>query len=369
MTSSSSSPPIDQRTDGAASPSAVEAPMLTIALDAMGGDHGVSEAVAAAARISLDNEAAVLLVGDQPQIDAILRESRYDPAFLSVHHTPESIGMGEDPKTAVAQKPNASIALGARLVAAGEAQALVSAGNTGACVLACARAFEKLPGVPRTALAAVYPTQIRRGEHNDPFSLILDVGANLAVDATTLVAFACMGSAYASCISDNPRPRVALLSNGSEPYKGLPAIVEAHRRLAADDRINFVGNIEGTDLPRGVADVVVTDGFTGNVVLKMLGGIGETMVDLAKYAYRSRLAWRVGLAMLRGGILQIKRVTDWRQYGGSPILGFDHIFIKAHGRSKARAIRNAIKVAHRAASSDLCEEIRRLLVIPKAPPS
>ena len=343
--------------------------MPTIALDAMGGDHGVEAAVTAAAQISLDHEAAVLLVGDQTQIDEVLSGCRYDPAFLSVHHTPDAIGMGEDPKTAVAAKPNASIVLGARLVAEGEAEALVSAGNTGACVLACAKAFNKLSNVPRTALAAVYPTQARRGRHDDPFSLILDVGANLAVTADALVAFAYMGSAYAACISDNPRPRIALLSNGSEPYKGLPAIVEANRRLTGDDRINFVGNIEGIDLPRGVADVVVTDGFTGNVVLKMLEGISETVVDLAKYAYRSRFVWRVGLAMLRGGIMQIKRVTDWRQYGGAPILGFDHLFIKAHGRSNARAIRNAVKVAHRAVSRDLCAEIERLLDIPESPSS
>ena len=343
--------------------------MPTIALDAMGGDHGVEAAVTAAAQISLDREAGVLLVGDQRQIDAVLATARYDAAFLSIHHTTDVIGMGENPKAAVKSKPNSSIVLGARLVAEGEAEALVSAGNTGACVLACAQAFEKLPHVPRTALAAVYPTQVRRGRRDDPFSLILDVGANLAVSADALVAFAYMGSAYAACISDNPRPRIALLSNGSEPYKGLPPIVEANRRLSADPRINFVGNIEGIDLPRGVADVIVTDGFTGNVVLKMLEGISETVVDLAKYAYRSRFVWRVGLAMLQGGIKQIKAVTDWRQYGGAPILGFDHLFIKAHGRSNARAIRNAIKVAHRAVKSDLCGEISRLLEIPEPPPS
>ncbi|MCA9540593.1 MAG: phosphate acyltransferase PlsX [Myxococcales bacterium] len=331
--------------------------MATIALDAMGGDNGVQSAVHAAANVSLKRDAAVLLVGDQAQIDPILSRARYDAAFLSVHHTPQAIDMCEDPRAAIEAKPDASLLVGARLVTEGQADALVSAGNTGAAILACARHFKKLPGVPRTALAAVYPTEQRRGVHEDPFALILDVGATVHVDADTLVAFAHMGSAYAARISRNPRPRVALLSNGSEPYKGTPEIVEAHKRLAEDPKLHFIGNIEGVDLPRGKADVVVTAGFTGNVVLKMLEGISETVVDIARYAYRSKLVWRAGLWMLRGGIVQLKSITDWQQYGGAPILGFDHLFIKAHGRSNARAIANAIKVANKAVKSDLCKEI------------
>lgn len=335
--------------------------MATIALDAMGGDHGVAPAVQAAAAISLDREAAVVVVGDQRQIESVLRRTRYDAAYLSVVHAAEAVGMGESPRKALDAKPDASILVGARLVASGQADALVSAGNTGASILACARNFARLPGVERTALAAVYPTERRRGVHDDPFALMLDVGATLDADADTLVAFAHMGSAYAARISKNPRPRVALLSNGEEPYKGSPAIVEAHRRLAADPHLDFVGNIEGVDLPRGKADVIVTDGFTGNVVLKMLEGISETVVDIARYAYRSKLVWRLGLSMLRGGIVQLKQLTDWQQYGGAPILGFDHLFIKAHGRSNARALGNAIKVAHRAVKSDLCAEMARRL--------
>ncbi len=331
--------------------------MATIALDAMGGDHGPSAAVSAAARISLERDVGVLLVGDQAAIDEALRRTRYDAAFLSIHHAPQAIGMGESPREAIQAKPEASLLVGARLVSQGHADALVSAGNTGAAVLACAKYFEKLPGVPRTALAAVFPTEQRRGRHDDPFSLILDVGATLEVGADALVAFAHMGSAYASRISRNANPRVALLSNGSEDYKGTAAIKEANQRLRGDGRLNFIGNIEGVDLPRGKADVVITGGFVGNVVLKMLEGISETVVDIARYAYRHKLAWRAGLFMLRGGILQLKQLTDWQQYGGAPILGFDHLFIKAHGRSGDRAIGNAIKVANKAVKSGLCEEI------------
>ena len=331
--------------------------MATIALDAMGGDHGLDATVAAATQLSLEQKAAVILVGDRKAIDGVLSRTRYDPAFLSVQHASQAIGMCESPRAAVDGKPDASLLVGARLVAEGRASALVSAGNTGAAILACAKHFNKLSGVPKTALAAVYPTKRRRGSNEDPFSLILDVGATLQVNADALVAFAHMGSAYAALISNNPRPRVALLSNGEEAYKGLPAIVEAHERLAQDEHIHFIGNVEGVDLPRGKADVVITGGFTGNVVLKMLEGISETVVDLAKFAYRSRLSWRMGLWMLRGGILQLKNVTDWQQYGGAPILGFDHLFIKAHGRSGPRAIGNALKVANKAATRDLCKVI------------
>jgi len=341
--------------------------MATIALDAMGGDHGAAPAVQAAARISLEHKAAVIVVGDQRQIESALRRTRYDAAFLSVVHTDQVVDMDQSPRKALDANPEASILVGARLVAEGRADALVSAGNTGACILACARTFERLPGVSRTALAAVYPTARRRGTTDDPFALMLDVGATLEADADTLVAFAHMGSAYAARISKNPRPRVALLSNGEEPFKGSPAIVEAHRRLAGDPHLNFVGNVEGVDLPRGKADVIVTDGFTGNVVLKMLEGISETVVDLARYAYRSKLVWRIGLGLLRGGIVQLKQLTDWKQYGGAPILGFDHLFIKAHGRSNDRALGNAIKVAHRAVESDLCREMSERLAIAMRP--
>ncbi len=335
--------------------------MATIAIDAMGGDYGVCAATTAAAAVSLKQEAGVLLVGDEGTVAPILRRLRYDPGYLTVHHAPEMIEMGEDPRKALAAKPNCSIATAAQLVASGSADALVSAGNTGACILACAKHFTRLDGISRTALAAVFPTERRRGESDDPFSLILDVGATVDVAAADLVAFAKMGSAYAQCISRNSRPRVALLSNGEEAYKGRPAIIEAHRLLRDDPRINFIGNVEGVDLPRGTADVVVTDGFTGNVVLKMLEGMSEAIVDLAKYAYRSKLTWKAGLFMLSGGLKQLKDLTDWQQYGGAPILGFDNLLIKAHGRSNARALQNAIKVANKGVRNDLCGKIRILM--------
>ena len=336
--------------------------MHRIVVDAMGGDHAPDEVVRGAAEASLAlPNAEIILVGDAQVLGRLLPRMRHDGARVRVHHAPTFVEMDEKPAEALAAKPEASIAIAADLVARGEGDALVSAGNTGASVLACARRWPLLQGVRRAALAAVYPTELRRGEKDDPFSLILDVGAT--IDATTedLVGFAVMGSAYAKLVSQNRRPRVALLSNGSEAGKGPAAIVAAHAALVETTELNFIGNIEGLDIPRGVADVVVTSGFVGNVVLKMLEGVSETVVRLARYAHKERLAWRLGLIALSSAIDQLKAITDWQQYGGAPLLGFTHPFIKAHGRSNARAVTNAIKVAHKALAGNLCGHIARTM--------
>jgi phosphate acyltransferase len=335
---------------------------VTVAVDAMGGDHAPDEIVRGVAALSLDApHIQTLLVGDAPRIAALLVRTRHDPQNISVQHAPDVVRMDEKPSEALERKPDCSVAVAARLVATGAADALVSAGHTGASVLACARHWNKIPGVRRAPLAAVYPTETRRGEKDDPFSLILDVGATLDVSAEDLVTFALMGSAYAARISKNPRPRVALLSNGSEAGKGPPPVVEAHRLLTSATDINFVGNVEGIDIPRGTADVIVCDGFVGNVVLKMLEGVSETIVRLAGYAYKERLIWRAGLMMLSGGMRRLKEITDWEQYGGAPVLGFDKLFIKAHGRSKSHAIANAVKVAAKAVQSGLATGIEDAL--------
>jgi glycerol-3-phosphate acyltransferase PlsX len=333
---------------------------VTIAVDAMGGDHAPDEIVLGVAQLSLDTDyVQIVLVGDEPILTAKLASVRHDPERISIAHASSLVRMDEKPGVALEEKPDCSIAVAAQLVADGLADALVSAGNTGAGVLAASRAWKRIPGVRRAGLAAVYPTEIRRGEKDDPFSLILDVGATLDVSAEDLVGFALMGSAYAATISKNPRPRVALLSNGAEAGKGPPSIVEAHKFLAESPEINFVGNIEGVDIPRGTADVVVCGGFVGNVVLKMLEGVSETIMRIAGYAYKERLIWRAGLMMLSGGISRLKEIADWEQYGGAPLLGLDHLFIKAHGRSKSRAITNACKVASKAVTADLHGEIER----------
>jgi glycerol-3-phosphate acyltransferase PlsX len=332
---------------------------VTIAFDVMGSDHGPAEVVKGAAQLSLEApHVHALLVGDGEAIDAALAECRHNAERISVHHAREFISMQEKPAEALGAKPKASIVAASQLVADGEAEALVTAGNTGAGILACARSFRLLPGIRRAALAAVYPTRRFHGDkEQDPFSLILDVGATVDATAEDLVTFAVMGAAYARIVSKNAHPSVALLSNGTEPQKGPPRVVSAHQMLSQLKDLRFVGNVEGIDIPKGTADVIVCDGFVGNVCLKMLEGVQETVVELSRYAYRSKLRWRAGMAMLSSGIRRLKDVMDWEQYGGAPVLGFDRIFIKAHGRSKARAIANAGKVAAKAISADLAHAI------------
>jgi glycerol-3-phosphate acyltransferase PlsX len=335
---------------------------ITVAVDAMGGDHAPEEIVRGIAQLSLEApHIQTILVGNGAVIGSWLAQLRHDPERIAVHHAPDAVKMWEKPEDALHDRPQASIMVAAQLVADGTCDALVSAGNTGASVLACARSWKVIPGIKRTALAAVYPTEIRRGEKDDPFSLILDVGATLDVSADDLVAFALMGSAYAARVSRNPRPRVALLSNGGEAGKGPPEIVEAYRLLTEATELNFVGNVEGVDIPRGTADVVVCSGFVGNVVIKMLEGVSETILRLAGYASKEKILWRAGMMLLSGGISRLKEITDWQQYGGAPLLGFDKLFIKAHGRSHGRAIANAAKVAAKAVQAGVVGDIEQAL--------
>jgi glycerol-3-phosphate acyltransferase PlsX len=336
--------------------------MYRIVVDAMGGDHAPAGVVQGAAESSLTLQSAeIVLVGDAATISQQLARTRHDGARVRIHHAASFVRMDEIPDETSAARADTSIEVAADLVARGDGDALVSAGNPKASVLACARHWKRIDGVHCAALGAVFPTELRRGDTDDPFSLLLDVGATSHATADDLVQFAIMGSAYAALISQNRHPRVALLSSGSDSSKGPPEVIAAHGALRGTHELNFIGNVESLDIPRGVADVVVTSGFVGNVVLSMLEGVSETVVRLARYAHKERLAWRLGLVALSSAIDQLKAITDWRQYGGAPLLGFTHPFIKAHGRSNARAMNNAVKVAHKALAGNLSGNIARAI--------
>jgi len=330
--------------------------MPTIAIDAMGGDFAPEATVRGVAEASLETDIQCILVGDERQIQAILDHATYNPEHISIVHCTEAIGMDEEPKAAIRAKRDASIMVGARLVGEGRAEALVSAGNTGACVLACAKNFRVIKGVRRTALASVYPRQIRHAGQ-DPLALLLDVGATVRCDAADLVQFAIMGDVYARRVSKRVSPRVALLNMGREETKGGEVLVEAYRQLRGHTELNFVGNIEGNDLATGEADVIVCEGLVGNTVLKLVEGVGEVFMTVTSRAARHRLRWRVGLLLLGEALQRVRELTDYTRYGGAPILGFDNMFIKCHGRSNAQAIRNAVKVAAKAIRDDVSKEI------------
>jgi phosphate acyltransferase len=330
--------------------------MPVIAVDAMGGDHGPAEAVRGVAQVSLETDIQCLLVGDEHKIQAVLEQVPYNPEGIEILHSRDQIGMDDDPKEALKTKKDASLVVGVRAVAEGRAEAMVSAGNTGASILACAKHFTLLPGIRRAALASVYP---RYTEYpgQDALALLLDAGATIHCEPAELVQFALMGSAYARRISKVPSPRVGLLNMGREETKGGDVLVETHRRLRQLPVLNFVGNVEGHELVRGRADVIVCEGMLGNVALKLFEGVSEVLTDVARAAAERRLMWRVGLRLLSQGIEKVQALTDYSQYGGSPILGFQQLFIKCHGRSQSRAVANAVKVAAKAVRDRVPAEI------------
>ena len=329
--------------------------MSVIVLDTMGSDHGVEVLVKGACDLSLEsNDIQTILVGPSKQIQMLLHQYPHDPSKLEIEDASSAVSMDANPRDI---PEDSSLFRALQLVKNHKNAALVSAGNTGAVIVGASRTFDRLEGIKKSALAAVYPTEKKHGPRGDPFALMLDVGATLHVDAEELVAFALMGSVYAQIISDNPRPKIALLSNGSEANKGAPEVVQAHRILKSIPSLNFMGNVEGLDIPKGTADVIVCEGFLGNVALKMIEGVGEVASALIKDASEQNLIWRLGIGMLYQGIQQLKALTDWKQYGGAPILGLNRVVIKAHGRSNARAIRNAIKLANKAVERDMISRI------------
>jgi glycerol-3-phosphate acyltransferase PlsX len=330
-------------------------PARTLALDAMGGDHAPAEPLRAALQIARTTDIRLLLVGDAARIEPALARAGVDAAALEVLHAPDAVPMDEPPRDA-ARRTESSLARAAEAVAAGRAEALVSAGNTGALLLHAARAIPRLPGVRRSALAAVYPT-LPRPHNPDPFALLLDVGANLRCTPEDLLQFAQMGSAYASRISKIGRPSVGLLNIGEEAMKGDELLRGAHALLSAAPGLDFRGNVEGRDVPLGAVDVVVCPGVLGNVVLKLLESMGEVMTRMGDAVYRQRLRWRLGRFVLRDGLAQVGNLLDYASYGGAPILGFERIVIKAHGRSTARALENALKIAAKAVRDDVCGAI------------
>ena len=331
-----------------------EASARSIALDAMGGDFAPDAAVRAAASLSRNTDIRVLLAGDARILEPALAAQNADAARVEILHAQGAIAMDEHPAEAV-QRPDTSLARAIAAVAEGRAQALVSAGNTGALLLSAARAIPRLPGVRRTALAAVYPTL--PGAHNpDPIAMLRDVGANLHCTPDDLLAFATMGAAYAACISKVEKPTVGLLNIGEEAYKGDELLRAAHERLAAS-RLAFRGNVEGRDVPLGAVDVVVCPGVIGNVVLKLLESLGDVLVTMGDAVYRERARWRVGRFLLRDGLARLSNQLDYASYGGAPILGFERMVIKAHGRAGERARVNAVKVAAKAVRDDVCGAI------------
>ena len=316
---------------------------MRVLVDAMGGDRAPEEivrgAVAAAEQLGVE----VTLAGQPAPVERALAAAGARPGQLAVLPAEEVIGMDEHGAAAVRARRRSSIVLGLRAVREGRADAFVSAGNTGAVMAAAVLVLGRIPGVERPALGTVFPT-VGGGS-----VLLLDVGANAEARAEYLIQSARMGHAYAKGGLGRPEPRVGLLSIGEEASKGNALIQEVHAALAADPTLRFVGNVEGNTIPAGIADVVVTDGFTGNVAIKVAEGAAEFILGELRAALTSRLHYKLAAALLRPALRRVRARIDYTEYGGAPLLGVNGVAIVAHGRSDARAIVSAVRVARAAA--------------------
>ena len=327
----------------------------------MGGDLAprtvVDGAVLAARRL----ETGVTLVGDQAAIEREL-ERHLDRAALdlTIVHTPERVTMDETPVQALRRKPRASVKVAAELVAAGEAAALFSAGHTGATVIASHAAFGMLPGIDRPALAATLPAN-GGSRATTPGKaravVLLDSGASVECRPQHLVQFAMMGAAFARAALDVAEPRVGLLSIGEEAGKGNELTREAHQLLKTAP-VTFVGNIEAGELYSGSADVVVCDGFTGNIALKVSEGLVETVEAMLREELSQTLGTRLGWLLSRRAFRNFRRRVDYAEYGGAPLLGVAGITVVGHGRSSAKAVRSAILMAARLAGAGFIEKLK-----------
>src|SRR5918995_5952618 len=316
---------------------------MRIAIDAMGGDEGPGSIIDGALVAARHLQVGLLLVGNR---DTIERELSRHPgvAWLDVEtiDTPDHIEMAEPAAAALRRKPRASIRVAAESVREGRAAALFSAGHTGATVMAAHAAFGRLPGVDRPALATIIPTRDRP-------AVLLDSGATVECRPHHLVQFAIMGAAYARIALGCQNPRVALLSVGEEESKGNELTREAHQLLKAAP-IRFVGNVEGRHVYAGDADVIVCDGFTGNVTLKISEGLVETVEALLHAELQSTFGSQIGYLLSAQAFRRFRKRLDYSEFGGAPLLGVNGLCIVGHGRSSAKAVRNAVGVGHRLAT-------------------
>jgi glycerol-3-phosphate acyltransferase PlsX len=323
---------------------------VLIALDAMGGDHAPAAIVAGALLARRELGIEVALVGPKEIVEAELARDGTTPHGIEVVHASEAVAMDEHPAQAVRSKRDASINVAMSMVKDGIAGACVSAGNTGGVMASALMTLGRVPGIERPALGTIAPFT----EHG---VLVLDVGANADVKPNYLVQFAQMGSAYAQRVMGVDNPRVALLNIGAEETKGSELAQEVYTRLWKAG-VNFVGNIEGGDVHLGRADVVVTDGFTGNVAVKVTEGVADFIFRELRASIYAKLRYKLAAAILRPALLGMREKMDPGTYGGVPLLGVNGVVKIAHGNSDPRAIRNALRVASECASRGLLDGIR-----------
>lgn len=329
--------------------------MVTIAVDAMGGDKAPAPEVEGAVLAAREYGHRILLVGDGPAVERELKthEGAGDLP-ITVIHASERITMEDHAAKAARGKKASSMHVCARLTAEGQASGFLSAGNTGACMAIAKMVFGKVPGVDRPALSGVFPT------HKGTPVVVVDVGANVDCEPEMLKQFGLMGEIYARLVLKVKRPRVGLLSIGEEEHKGN-ALTKDATPLLKSLGINFIGNVEGRDLFSGKADVIVCDGFVGNVALKVAEGLSEMIRSMLRESLEATLRRKIGYALSRSAYTDFKKRVDYAEYGGAPLLGVKGVCIICHGRSDSNAVKNAIRVAADFASSNMNQRIEEEL--------
>ncbi len=323
---------------------------MKIAVDAMGGDNAPHAVVAGSVHAAKEFGAGIILVGIEQTIQAELKKYPHAKTLpIEIRNATEVVDMLDSPSTVFRRKKDSSIRVANDLVKSGEAVAVISAGHTGAAMATSLFVLGPLEGVERPAIATFMPTM--KGT-----CIVLDVGANVDCRPNHLLQFAIMGEVYAKYVLKNPNPRVGLLSIGEEATKGNELTKEAFK-LLTETSLNFVGNIEGRDVMAGNADVVVCDGFIGNVVLKMSEAVAETIGLMIRENIGDNLIRKFGYLMMKPAFRALKRRIDYAEYGGMPLIGINGISIISHGRSSDRAIKNAVRVAYELAKSEAIRHI------------
>lgn len=324
---------------------------MRIAVDAFGGDKAPHEIIKGCVAAIQEIDDDIILVGREQEIADVLQSEAVPEGRITICNASEVIETGDHPVEAVRHKKDSSLVVSLRLVKEGKADAVVSAGNTGAYLAGAFRILGRMKGIKRPALTTVMPTVGKNP------GVLLDVGANADCRPQHLVQFAQMGSIYASSVLNIENPRVALLNIGAEEAKGNALTKEAHQ-LLKQENLNFTGNIEPRYVLSGSADVVVCDGFTGNVVIKLIEGTASTLFSMLKQVFFKSFATKLAAGILKPGLKSIKNQVDYSAYGGAPFLGIDGVVFKAHGSSDRVAIANCIKAASRYLSAGVNDKIK-----------
>ena len=322
---------------------------MRIVMDAMGGDHAPAVAVEGGVWAAQEFDVEVVMVGQQEQLEAELAKHETSGLNLPIIHASQVIEMEDEPASAAKSKKDSSMVVGMDLVKKGEAEAFFSAGNSGGVMAVALFRLGRIPGIRRPALSTVYPTM--KGS-----CLVLDIGANTDCKPEWLLQFGIMGSVYAEKVLGMKRPRVGIVSNGEEEGKGSILVKEAYKLLKAS-HLNFIGNVEGTDIPPGLADVVVTDGLTGNVIIKLSEGLSKFLTSIIEKEIRSSPLTTLGGLLARPAFRRVRKILDDSAIGGAPLLGVNGVVIVGHGHSNAKAIKNGMGVAKRAVEGQMLQAI------------